>query len=173
MAPSTRCSDVDYAYVVYIVKLNNQDSFDRAFRVTIGGHMSPPPAVTGDTVGGMHCWIPDNGTHFDSGGMTKTVPYASTALPVNQYEVTVPKNGSTEVVRDPRPDRPARARRFRRLHRPAVQGRGWRNVRGVSVTATARALVVIALVAGGCGGGTKSGSGGASIAVATFQAGES
>ena len=90
----TECSDAGLAYVVYIVTINNQDAFDRAFRLTVGGHVDSPQFPMG--VGGMHCWIPGNGTHFDSGSGGNLMSLPPSALPTNTFDATVPANGTVQ-----------------------------------------------------------------------------
>jgi hypothetical protein len=96
---STECSNFGLAYIVYVVTLANQDTFDRAIRLTVGGQLVGTNPL--GSVGGLHCWIPGNGTHFDSGSATAVgglpgVPVTPVDLPANIYDVTVPKNGTVD-----------------------------------------------------------------------------
>jgi hypothetical protein len=88
--------------VTYDVTFTNQDTYERQFRMELGGAAIGPAATVfnGSTVGGVHCYIPGLGSpfdHIDTAGVA-TQPSLGMATGIaGPWFVNVPASGSRMI----------------------------------------------------------------------------
>jgi hypothetical protein len=86
---------VNLSYVSFGATLVNQDSFARAFRLSLQSRSLWLPLGSGSAAAGLHCY--GGNQSFDTTNTTVTPPATSADSSVAVYTVTVPANGSLPI----------------------------------------------------------------------------